>query len=95
KYTNLKAANGKTMGKKYVASVNTVDNAIEIARKEVEIWNHVNAEQRAATIEKFLELLEKERYLIASSLVVESNISVEDAHIQIDKTIQPVAYYCL
>lgn len=95
KYINLKAANGKTIGKKYIASVNTVDTTIEIASKEAELWSHVNAEQRPTIIEKFLELLEKKRHLIASCLVVESNVSVEDAHIQIDKTIHQVAYYCL
>lgn len=58
KYINLKAANGKTIGKKYIASVNTEDTTIEIASKEAELWSH-------------------------------------DAHIQIDKTIQQVAYYCL
>ncbi|MED7819095.1 MULTISPECIES: bifunctional proline dehydrogenase/L-glutamate gamma-semialdehyde dehydrogenase PutA [unclassified Francisella] len=92
---NLKSANEKIIGKAFYASVNEVDKAVEIASKEADIWNSINAEQRANTIEKFLELLEKERNLIASCLVVESNVSVEDAQIQIDKTIQQVAYYCL
>lgn len=91
----LKSADGKTIGKAYSASVNTVDTAIAIANKEADLWNHVNAEQRADIIGKFLDLLEKERHLIASCLVAESNVSVEDAQTQIDKTIQQVAYYCL
>lgn len=91
----LKSAKGKTIGKAYYADVNTVDKAIDIAKKEADIWNHINAEQRAEFIERFLDLLEKERHLIASCLVAESNVSVEDAHLQIDKTIQQVAYYCL
>jgi RHH-type proline utilization regulon transcriptional repressor/proline dehydrogenase/delta 1-pyrroline-5-carboxylate dehydrogenase len=91
----LKSANGKTIGKSYLASVNTVDKAIKIASKEFDNWNSINAEQRAELIDKFLGLLEKERHSIASYLVVESNITVEDAHTQIDKTIQQVAYYCL
>lgn len=94
-FNDLKSANDQTIGKAYVASVNTVDTAIAIAHKEADTWNHVNAEQRADIIGKFLDLLEKERHLIASCLVAESNVSVEDAQIQIDKTIQQVAYYCL
>ncbi|ASG68129.1 bifunctional proline dehydrogenase/L-glutamate gamma-semialdehyde dehydrogenase [Francisella halioticida] len=92
---DLKAANEKVIGKTFYVSVSAVDRAIDIANKEADIWNSINAEQRAEIIEKFLGLLEKERKLIASCLVVESNVSVEDAQIQIDKTIQQVAYYCL
>ncbi|AJI53785.1 bifunctional proline dehydrogenase/L-glutamate gamma-semialdehyde dehydrogenase PutA [Francisella philomiragia] len=95
KFVDLKSADGKNIGKKYVASVSTVDKAIEVAYAEADTWNHINAEDRALIVEKFLDLLEKERHLIASCLVTESNLSVEDAHIQIDKTIQQVAYYCL
>lgn len=95
KFVDLKSANGKNIGKKYVASVSTVDKAIEVAYAEADAWNHINAEDRTLIVEKFLDLLEKERHLIASCLVSESNVSVEDAHIQIDKTIQQVAYYCL
>ncbi|QIW10061.1 bifunctional proline dehydrogenase/L-glutamate gamma-semialdehyde dehydrogenase PutA [Francisella sp. LA112445] len=92
---DLKSANEKVIGKAFYASVSSVEKAIDIANKEADSWNSINAEQRAEIIEKFLELLEKERNLIASCLVVESNVSIEDAQIQIDKTIQQVAYYCL
>ncbi|QIV94504.1 bifunctional proline dehydrogenase/L-glutamate gamma-semialdehyde dehydrogenase PutA [Allofrancisella frigidaquae] len=94
-FNDLKDTNGTTIGKVFQATVDVVDKAIEIAYSESDQWNNVNAEVRADFIEKFLSLLEKERYMIAASLVTESKISVEEAHIQIDKTIQQVAYYCL
>ncbi|WP_432773827.1 aldehyde dehydrogenase family protein [Francisella salimarina] len=59
KYIDLKSADGKNIGKKHIASVSTVDKAIEIANAEADIWNHINAEDRAVIIEKFLDLLEK------------------------------------
>ncbi|AIT08590.1 pyrroline-5-carboxylate dehydrogenase [Candidatus Francisella endociliophora] len=95
KFNNLKSADEKVIGKLCCASVNSVDKAIKIANKEFEIWNSINATHRAELVEKFINLLEEERNLIASSLVVESNVSIENAQIQIDKTIEQATYYCL
>ncbi|MGQ4004875.1 bifunctional proline dehydrogenase/L-glutamate gamma-semialdehyde dehydrogenase PutA [Francisellaceae bacterium CB300] len=95
KFSNLKSVSGKSIGKICCASVNSVDKAINTANKEFEIWGGINAIDRAELVDKFITLLDQERNLIASCLVAESEVSIEDAHIQIDKTIRQVAYYCL
>lgn len=95
RFTNLKTEDDIVIGKICCASVSSVDKAINIASKEFEIWNSINATYRAELVEKFITLLDEERNLIASNLVVEGSISVENAHIQIDKTIEQATYYCL
>ncbi|MGQ4003915.1 bifunctional proline dehydrogenase/L-glutamate gamma-semialdehyde dehydrogenase PutA [Francisellaceae bacterium CB52] len=86
---------GNNIGNMHLANSTIVDKAIDIAYSEADNWNNTNAEQRAEIIEKFIETFDKHRNTVASCMVVESGLTVEDAHIQIDKVIQLISYYCL
>ena len=92
---SLISKSGNNIGSMYLANSSIVDKAIDIAYDEANDWDNTNAEQRAEIIERFIEAFEKKRNMIASCLVVESEITAEDAHIQIDKVIELVSYYCL
>jgi RHH-type proline utilization regulon transcriptional repressor/proline dehydrogenase/delta 1-pyrroline-5-carboxylate dehydrogenase len=92
---SLMSKSGNNIGSMYLANSAIVDKAIDIAYGEADDWNNTNAEQRAEIIERFIEEFEKKRNMIASCLVVESEITAEDAHVQIDKVIELISYYCL
>ncbi|QLE78235.1 bifunctional proline dehydrogenase/L-glutamate gamma-semialdehyde dehydrogenase PutA [Francisella sp. Scap27] len=89
----LKSKSGKNIGDMFIATSATVDNAIEIAYKEADNWNNVNAEERALIVEKFIKALDKNRNEVVADIVAESEISIEDAHLQIDKSIELITYY--
>ena len=95
KTKDLKDTSENIIGKISQASVNTIDKAIDIAYTAVEKWNNKDVAERVVLISKFLSLLDKERDLVAASLVVESNVIFEEAYLQIDETINQVTYYCL
>ncbi|APC97493.1 bifunctional proline dehydrogenase/L-glutamate gamma-semialdehyde dehydrogenase PutA [Francisella frigiditurris] len=93
--TELLSKNNDVIGRMYIATPGMADKAIAISSSAADIWNSTNAEKRAELVEKFVKLLEENRNSIAACIVSESNVDVEDAQIQIDKTLQLVTYYCL
>ncbi|GJL85558.1 MAG: bifunctional protein PutA [Micavibrio sp.] len=86
-------ATGEKIGEAWPANDGLVEQAFEIAGKAFESWSKTPAETRAQALEKFAELLEKNRDELIGLCVHEAGKTIPDAVAEIREAVDFCLYY--
>jgi RHH-type proline utilization regulon transcriptional repressor/proline dehydrogenase/delta 1-pyrroline-5-carboxylate dehydrogenase len=86
-------ATGDRVGKVWNASIEQVAKAFETTRKGFPAWNAAPSDDRAKALEKFADLMEKNRAELMGLCVREAGKTLDDAQAEIREAVDFCRYY--